>query len=861
MALVTWTSLNSGNWSSGPDWSTGASPLQGDDVVINPAASITVTYSTGTLSINSLTTGSTSIFDFTAGMLTVVNGYSFGDELAISGGQMRLCSGNHGALLSSIDQSGGTLSLVYNAEAQGGSLVQSAGTISIAQGSFTDAEMSGTLSGLLTGNGEMIFAAPVASYTTVLNPGFTDTVADTVIASGTVQLNENLGDARTFSLEQGATLALDGNTLTLSGASALDGTITNGGLVTLTGHGLFNGLVLDNGVEVTLAASYNQTGNILLGPNGSGTLNVSSAGTLRITNNSEILTGAGGGVLMNEGTITKTGGSSISGTSVIYAELANGGGGTIDAAVGTIEFFGPSNGYTATLIGTYTGAGSIAFDAGNYLINNASHLTLNVDRIMLGGSASMTLTTSLTYGGSWAQTAGTLAVGSPGQAAGSLTLNGLAAFDGGLLKGTGTVLTHGAVNLGGGMDLEGNLQLNFDGGVSQTGNINLGLDADAITNASISAGENWLLKGNSDILGFNGDINNAGIFAKASGGGDSIVQSDITNTGTLEVNAGMLTLQGVGSLGGTVTGAASLDIAGAYQFASGLSLSVGEVILDSPYQTGEVQATLGGDVSYANDWAQDGGTLALNGNTLTLSGIASFETGAIDAVGLVTSAGTTTIGAGFGLEQGAQLEVTGPTTQTGNLVFTGGSTAPTLTIGKDGTYIMDPGVSIGGAGNTVVGTVTVATAGTLLAGGGGGENVIAAALVDNGAITLKYGEVSFLGPLTGTGGINLSNGATLDLENSAVVHNSITFGSGGGVLDLAYPDNYTGTIGGFASGDMVELQGFAFANGITPTISGDTVTIAESGGPSVTLTFSTAQTASQLLIGEGPHGGLALIHL
>jgi len=161
----------------------------------------------------------------------------------------------------------------------------------------------------------------------------------------------------------------------------------------------------------------------------------------------------------------------------------------------------------------------------------------------------------------------------------------------------------------------------------------------------------------------------------------------------------------------------------------------------------------------------------------------------------------------------------------------------------------------------VVGTVTVATAGTLLAGGGGGENVIAAALVDNGAITLKYGEVSFLGPLTGTGGINLSNGATLDLENSAVVHNSITFGSGGGVLDLAYPDNYTGTIGGFASGDMVELQGFAFANGITPTISGDTVTIAESGGPSVTLTFSTAQTASQLLIGEGPHGGLALIHL
>ena len=27
MATVTWTSLNSGNWSDGMDWSTGASPL------------------------------------------------------------------------------------------------------------------------------------------------------------------------------------------------------------------------------------------------------------------------------------------------------------------------------------------------------------------------------------------------------------------------------------------------------------------------------------------------------------------------------------------------------------------------------------------------------------------------------------------------------------------------------------------------------------------------------------------------------------------------------------------------------------------------------------------------------------------
>ena len=615
-------------------------------------------------------------------------------------------------------------------------------------------------------------------------------------------------------------------------------------------------MVLDNGTEVRLAASYNQTGNILLGPDGSGTLDVASSGTLRITNNSEILAGVGGGDLINAGTIIKTGGSSISGTSFIYADVTNTG--TIDVAVGTIDFHGPSNGFVGTLDGAYIGAGTIAFDAGNFLINNASQLSLNTARVLLEDSATITLTTSLKYVGSWAQTGGTLAVGSPGQASGNLTLAGLTAFDGGLLKGTGTVLTTGAVNLGTGMDLEGNLQFNFDGGVSQTGNINLGLDADAITIASVSAGENWLLKGNSDILGFNGDINNAGIFAKASGSGDSIVQSDITNTGTLEVNSGMLTLEGVGTLGGSVTGSASLDIAGGYQFAAGLSLTVGEVILDSPYQTGEVQATLDGSLAYANGWAQDGGTLALNGFTLTLSGIASLETGAIESTGLVISKGATIIGQNFSLEQGAQLQVDGPTTQTGNIVFTGGSTAPTLTIGAGSTYIMDPGVSIGGTNNSVVGTVVVG--GTLVAGGGGGENVIAASVVDNGTITLSYGEIAFLGPLTGTGGIDMSNGATLDLDNSAFASNAITFGGGGGVLYLDYPDNYTGTIAGFATGDMVELQGFAFANGITPTIHGDTVTIAETGGPSVTLTFTSAQTAGDLLIGVGPHGGLALIH-
>jgi hypothetical protein len=39
------------------------------------------------------------------------------------------------------------------------------------------------------------------------------------------------------------------------------------------------------------------------------------------------------------------------------------------------------------------------------------------------------------------------------------------------------------------------------------------------------------------------------------------------------------------------------------------------------------------------------------------------------------------------------------------------------------------------------------------------------------------------------------------------------------------------------------------------------VTLSEQSGQSATLTFNAAQTPSQLTLGEGPHGGLALIHL
>src|SRR5580693_896954 len=56
LSTITWTNLAGGSWQTNSNWDQGRQPAAGDDVVI-PAlnANSTVTYSSGTSTINSLT--------------------------------------------------------------------------------------------------------------------------------------------------------------------------------------------------------------------------------------------------------------------------------------------------------------------------------------------------------------------------------------------------------------------------------------------------------------------------------------------------------------------------------------------------------------------------------------------------------------------------------------------------------------------------------------------------------------------------------------------------------------------------------------------------------------------------------------
>ncbi len=894
MASVTWTATTNGTWSNGANWSLPAGPQSGDNVSISGTTGLLgVAYAAETLAIQSLSTTNTAL-TIASGTLHVTQGYNLGGTLALSAGLLALDAGAYGnTITGAVALSGGTLALAGGSLLTGTSLTQSGGTLLISRGALDDQAQSTTLSGLVSGGGQL----RLDGATTIIGTHCVLSNGSVLVGNSTVFLNENLTYANAFTLSQAGTLNLGTSTLTLSGLSDLEGTVSNSTLA-LSGTGHLNLLTLENGATAAISGTYSQSGGITLGALGTGTLEILAGGTLREVGNSYITNNDLGGTLNNAGTLIKTGGNGVSGATNISALLVNTG--TIDSAVGTIAFYGPSNGATSTLGGTIAGAGTVAFDTGNFLIASNA-LALTTSHLVLTQSAAITLTANaLTYAGDYAQSGGTLIVGVPGNIGGStLTLSGLTALDGGLLKGTGTVLCSGAVHLGNQMSLEGNLSFDFGTAtsgsqtVSQTGTILFGNEMDAITLARVGTSEAWMLEGNASILGSNGTITNTGIFEKASGGGTSLVQSNLLNFGTLEANTGVLSLSGGGTLGGNVTGPGALDISGGNlvfgqaatagagggeTVSSALTLTTGELILDG----GQIQVAQ--NLAYGGGFSQESGTLALDSyntynstgtvtgsgiSTLTLNGITSLASGAIEGPGALIINGAAVLNQGpypvnqLGLLQGAQLTVNGATEQAGTLALTGGSASPTLTIGATSVYTLDQNAAIGAPNTSVVGTVVVN--GTLSASADG-LNTVTANVVDAGSIRVANGDLSFIGTLssTGTGAISISSGGTLELNTSNIITTAVSFGAGGGVLSLAAPSSFESTIGGFARGDIIELQGFAFAN-LTPSFAngaatGKVLTLTESNGQSITLNFGSTQSLSSLTLYEGPHGGIALVH-
>jgi hypothetical protein len=85
-ATVTWVGA-SGDWNATNNWSTGALPGAGDDVVIGSGPAITVTHSSGAHTVNSIL--SQQAFVLSGGVLTVSSTFQANNAFTLAGGTLQ----------------------------------------------------------------------------------------------------------------------------------------------------------------------------------------------------------------------------------------------------------------------------------------------------------------------------------------------------------------------------------------------------------------------------------------------------------------------------------------------------------------------------------------------------------------------------------------------------------------------------------------------------------------------------------------------------------------------------------------------------------------------------------------------------
>jgi hypothetical protein len=889
MATITWSSTSSGNWSTAADWSTGAAPTIDDAAIIEAGSGVTVTVSDDEAAGSLTTSGST--LAVTAGTFTVDNAdlngayvqsggdtelagngtfasgltqtggllHFAGGQLAVTGalteagGDLSIDSSNGGTLAGDTTLTAGTIGVSYGSLAVVNNFNQSGGVLDVGgQGVTVAANFSQTGGRILLQEAPLIFAGPndsiagsiagvgsvlIDSGMTTLQQGASINVSlIDVYSQGTLVLDTSFVEAKSFEVGSGGTLTLGGNTLTTTGR-ALFGGVIGGGVVNAAGGGrLLNNLVIDNNALLNLGSAYSLDGNLNLGA----ALDIGSGASLTLTGNDAI----GGynnvaGTLTNAGLLAKAGGGGIAEITDSVSSPGN-----IAIGHGTIDFDGLTNSFS----GAISGAGHVTFGADNQGGSTdtfASGMTLaTASALIAGNNTTVFLAENLTYAGNWQENGGTLYLD------GNLTLHGTSAFDGGLIKGADTLTATSLVNLGG-VDIEGDTHSNFTNKVIESSSITLGNQSGSAPTLTIAAGATMLLEGAANIIGTDGTLIDNGAMTKT--GGAALISDSGTltmdNGSTLTIQSGTLASTGDANLlGGTVTGIGVLDLEGASTLGTRLSLGVGQLMIDG--QNGATTA-LAGNITFANAFSHDSGTLALGGNTLTLSGNVSLDGGTLTGLGSLVTTSAATLG-DYTVGGQATLVLAAGGEQTGAQLTIEADSQ--MNVGAGTTYTLDDSFSIAGGG-------TLAVAGTL-ADNGLLFGTISPSVVDTGVISAGAGELSFLGPVSGSGTIAAAANGQLDFGPSTSVSAGlhVNIGAGNASLLLENASAFDATIAGFTTGDFIEISGLK--SGYIPPVvwnSNDTVAqVSDSSGDTFTLDFASAVNTAHVTIGDGPHGYIGI---
>jgi hypothetical protein len=794
----------------------------------------------------------------------------------VQGGTLNLWSGgsNTGTILvegaSSNLGLGGTFTLAAGSTlSDQGNLVVSGGTVT----ANSQMSIGGALtinSGTLNVNAALALSQSslIVNGTLNLNAALSAPNLTNVFAAGTFNTGANA--LSLVNLTVGGTLA-GSSTVTVTGALNFTGTMSGSGKTVVgSGASVTIGNTASLMRELDIAGQLSLANMSLAIGSYDYSAQKYSAGTLGILSGATVSLGDGVNFnnnnfgstpsqLINAGTLFKTG----AGTSTISVALANSG--TVDVEGGTLNLNGGGSnagtiraaaGTTLQLQGAFSLAqGSQLNDAGNLTINVSSGSKLNASQLSVGGaltisSGELDVSNAITPASLTINNSGILNT-STALTLANLSLSGFSAQ----LRGSGDIALAGTASLGGNAQLFGPGKLTMANGVALSiGSVSLGRELDISAQASIAASSSISLYAyDSSINAYSSGVlsilsagtlslaDNDSINTSSFGGGTllnagslmktgtslSTISSDqthFTNTGTVDIQGGTLSLFGGMSNNGTVTVEAGgeLDIAGTLTGTGNINVA-GKLALNSSTILGS------------------GKTVIQSGGTLSTIGSVSVTLGQeLDVSGQASIAANSTL----------NLDAKDPVTNNedrGTLqVLSGGSLtlADGITIANTATYSDGEVDNAGTLTKTGTGTSTIAVAlgNTATVDVKGGTLKLKGSVNNTGSIKANGGNVVIAAAVTDGGSASIS-GSSL-FEFGAASNEIVTFAAGAtGTLRLDDSQDFTGMVAALALGETLDLADIHFATVQAPMV------VVSGGNTTVTVKDGT-HTANIILVGN-----------
>lgn len=711
-----------------------------------------------------------------------------------------------------------------------GSVVTNTGNVTVdGNGKLTvnDASINGA--GTVTGNGEIdltgnaVLSGGVLKNNAILNVSGTGNALDdeTVTNAGTIEVLAN----GALTIDLGSTvdnasgnLIVDGNAaLTLDDATISGGAIKGAGTIDVTGASKIDGGATVSVSTITADAALTLDGITVSGTDITDKSSVTIDGTVKLKDGATIE----GVSALIKGAITNNGTLEIAGAATLLNDVVTNTGHTIRVDGGkTLTLSGTE--ISGGTIDNYSGAlgGTIDVTGNSKIDGNA---TLNKGAVTVESGFTLTLDDA-TVAGTAIANHGTVKV----DASKKLTLAG-ASLTGGALTVTGTLASSGT-------STATNASVMNNGLIEAIGGV---LTLAATTSATIA---------NADTLRANGAeldidhqaVTNTGTLAAISGGTLKLTALTVTNTGgAVSVESGStLDLVGATIDGGTVTIAGTLESTGTSAINDADISNTGTISITSGTLT--IDPAVIHTLTNHHLLQASGGVLDISGDLIVnTADIKAVNGGTLKlATATVTNTGGTVTVDGSSKLYLADVSINGGSlSNAGNLYSVSGSNTVSAAVTNTGTIEVQTGTLNLSGGLSGVGGLIIDDGATLELAGATAQTITFA----GGADTLQLDKVagqSFTGTIAGqssTGGTFTITGAA-DITTSS--GNALGFTASNGTL--AKPADIiltpTGTLTGAANGVVVTQNG---TGDISLTASGD---ITGLGGNGIWLSDSLTGT-------------------